>query len=165
MELSKTRLRRWLDEALGHVSPRSPQHVHLDQLGAGEATGESALLLASEAYALVLGHLGDRALEFKAVLFLPLHDSETLVPRPPSPERLLEELAPEPPSIYLLSREVEKHLDLREEYRVPHALNLPVASRPDVFAWYRVHRSEEARRQGWEYSRHLLLEHYPATLR
>jgi len=48
---------------------------------------------------------------------------------------------------------------------VPYALNLPVAARPDIFTWYRVYRSQEEYRQGWEYSRHIMLEHYPATLR
>lgn len=165
MELLKTKLQTWLDEALRHIAPKSPQHIHIDQLGASEANGEDSLLLANEAYTFVLECLGERATEAKAVLFLPLQDMETFALRPPSREQLIEELGHEPPSLYLLSREVEKCLYIREEYRVPYALSLPVASRPDVFSWYRVHRNEEAYRQGWEYSRHIMLEHYPTALR
>jgi len=166
MGLSKAKLQTWLEEALRHVAPKAPQHIHIDQLGASAATREDSLLLANEAYTFVLERLGDRTTEAKAVLFLPLQDRETLDPRPPSRERLVEELGHEPPSVYLLSREVEKSLYIREEYRVPYDLSLlPVASRPDVFTWYRVHRDEEAYKQGWEYSRHLMLEHYPAALR
>jgi hypothetical protein len=165
MELSKAKLQTWLDEALRHLAPKSPQHIHIDQLGASEAIGEAALLLANEAYTFVLERLGDRTTEAKAVLFLPLSDMETFVPRSPSREQLIEELGHEPPSVYLLSREVEKRLYIREEYRVPYELSLPVASRPDVFTWYRIHRSETAYREGWEYSQHIMLEHYPAALR
>lgn len=165
MELNTKRLQLWLDEALRNVTPQAPQHLHIDQLGAAGATGEAALSLASEAYAFVLERMGDSATDVKAVLFLPLHDSEALDPQPPSRAQLVEELEHEPPSIYLLSREVEKHLDIREEYRVPYALNLPVTSRPDVSTWYRLYRSGEAYRQGWEYTRHIMLEHHPATLR
>jgi len=166
MGLSKARLRTWLDAALGHVTPKAPQHIHIDQLGASQTTREDSLLFANEAYTFVLEHLGDRTTEAKVVLFLPLRDMETLDPRPPSQERLVRELGHEPPSVYLLSREVEKSLYIREEYRVPYELSLlPVASRADIFTWYRIHRDEEAYRQGWEYSRHVMLEHYPATLR
>ncbi len=167
MELSKSKLRVWLDEALRHVDPKAPQHIHIDQLGAEGASGEVALLLANEAYGFVLEHLEGKALEVKAALFLPLRDTEIFVLQAPSREQLIGELEQErePPSVYLLSREVDKHLYVHEEYRVPYALNLPVASRPDVITWYRVHRDEAAYTQGWEYSRHILLEHYPAALR
>ena len=166
MELLKAKLQTWLDEALRHVATKSPQHIHIDQLGASDATGEDSLLFANETYTFVLERLENRTTDVKAVLFLPLQDTETFVLRPPSREQLIKELGHEPPSVYLLSREVEKFLYIREEYRVPYELSLlPVASRPDVFTWYRVHRDEEAYRQGWEYSRHIMLEHYSAALR
>ncbi|HSP79778.1 MAG TPA: hypothetical protein VLQ93_14695, partial [Myxococcaceae bacterium] len=82
MELNTKRLQLWLDEALRHVTPQAPQHLHIDQLGTAGATGEAALSLASEAYAFVLERMGDSATDIKAVLFLPLHDSEALDPQP-----------------------------------------------------------------------------------
>jgi hypothetical protein len=42
MGFSKAKLQTWLDKALRHIAPKSPQHIHIDQLGASEATGKAA---------------------------------------------------------------------------------------------------------------------------
>ncbi len=162
MSNSKPTLYAWMSEALKRLSPRQPAHLHLDPLGVSASTKETALRLASDAYGLVLDQLGDRAREVKALLFLPLHSSESLSLSPPPLNQLSAEFGEEPPSIYLLSRSADTFLYVREEYRVPYALNIPASDRADVFTWYRVHRDEESYRQGWEYSRSIVLEHYPA---
>jgi hypothetical protein len=162
MSISKPTLYAWMSEALNRLSPHRPAHLHLDQLGVSAPTKGTALRLATTAYELVLDHLGDRAREVKALLFLPLHSSENLNLSPPPLNQLSAQSGEEPPSIYLLSRRADTFLYVREEYRVPYALNIPVADRADVFTWYRVHRDEESYRQGWEYSRSIVLEHYPA---
>lgn len=125
----------------------------------------ASIQLAAEVYEFVLERLGDHSSEIKAVLFLPLRETKVLAPIPPPRGHLVDALGEEPPSVYLISREVDMFLYVREEYRVPYELELAMASRPDVFCWYRAHRDTEAYENDWEYSRSIMIEHYPERFR
>jgi hypothetical protein len=155
-------VKAWLDDALNRVSPSHMVHIHVDELANNVGrTPTERLNAITSAYVCTIDLLADKSRDVKAVLVIPLHDRARLECEPPGVDNLPAEMSDEPPSIYLIHREMDKRLRAGELYRCLLPEFHLFETRPsDVFVFFEAWRSEKERRDGWEYARTISAEHY-----
>lgn len=155
----------WLSAAIRSVTPRNPESIHIDDL-LGLSAPRNAVALGVRCYSKLIrlldGHELDRLLP---VLTIPLRASERLDPVAVPWSRAEEEASSEPPSIYVVCREVAGMLQEAEEYRCPIE---PSHRLPELgvkySSYYRCFRWIEGLANDWEFERVIYLETYPSSL-
>jgi hypothetical protein len=160
-------LEAWLARSRAQLSDTNPVHIHVDELCPQiRAHRRRWLPNIVRLYADAILLLGESVDQIQPILVIPLKELNKMTCNVPPFTRIESLLASEPPSIYLCRREAAKHVRLIEVYRRYLAGFRPVRQQIEgVFFFYEVARVERSRRQGWEFTRTILGEHYPSELR
>ena len=149
----------WTAEARLLLKERPLADTHVDRLVRNYEPA-SGVELGVEAFGMTLALLRRRISRLKLVLVIPLVDSEELVASP-----LLEQLQTqvddtEPPSLYVMKREVSFAGDLSEEYILPLAVR-GLGELGFLVCFYRARRPDSfASNHVWPFTRSIYVEHF-----
>ena len=156
------KLRAWVEKAIPSVHDRAPLSFHVDAFLGDLSSGASPVGDAIQVFGSLV--LIVDLVRFKPMLVVPLIPSDELDPRHVEWSEAASQLKEEPPSLYLLSRDVDKFLQRAEEYRCPVARPVLPGIEGDYASYYRCYRSAMGREWGWDFERCLYLEAYPPEL-
>lgn len=155
-------LQAWVKANVAGVVAGRPAHVHVDELvRKARMSKERWLALIRTVYPRALDLLGGKAKKVMAIGMIPLWDSGDLNTQIPQLSDLAKHMSGEPPSVYLVHRDTFKMMVVGETYRCAlprYGLWKPTLDGVSIV--YACSRSEEERRNGWEYRRSIRVEHY-----
>lgn len=156
----------WMSDVLRNIGPAEAVGLHSDELARRAGLEDhSGLEVALYGFVALVSALDRRAEDYMAMLSIDLEVSDALDSRVPPTTNLEAQMSSEPPSIYLVDRRMGLYLRRYEGYRCPMpGTRLLDGELRDVYFFYECNRSEQARMEGWEYSRKIYAEHYPPSL-
>jgi hypothetical protein len=166
-DLMSERIKRWVENALGELTPTNPMHVHLDELVPDLGVAPLVVLpKLREPFLELIAALGSRVEHVMASLTLPLASVETAICRQPDVATLDFDFTGESPSLYLVDRRVGMRLWTGERYRVALKDYSPFdPAIADVVFFYEVYRDARGMADDWELARSIHGQHYPASMR
>jgi len=161
-ELYHQKIERWIEAGLKNLTVRNPISVHINDLLNIELEEPQIVSISLMSFtALVIG-MRKRQMSAKPGLVIPLSTgSFHLTANVPSSLREIEsQLDIETPSLYLLSWNIARCVEVYEEYKSPLAFELISASFKGAYAYYREFRDATAIKNGWEFSRCIYIEYF-----
>ncbi len=147
-------VRKWVNSQIVSLSDTKIATIHLDDLLKRDIEKRDSLDVSAKVFCALIENIKNNE-NLMPVLVIALECVETFDNSIPDLNSITEQLSDEPPSIYLLHREVCKYLEICEEYKYP--LSYDLINEPElkknIYWYYRIFRGHEAIQKNWEYSR------------
>jgi len=163
--MTNSEIWRWARGEADAVTLENPIHRHFEWLP-NEAEPEVQWEHLGQKFHALVDALGERISSLRAILVVPLAESEGMLPLVDNPGGLFATRGDEPPSLYLLARESAMQLEICEEYRLPVEIQALTRGDPAIYVYYRAHRSAQVGlHEDGPWTKAIYAEYYPESMR
>lgn len=162
-----SRVQNWITENISLVSAKHPVSIHIDELLGRKFKGQESLRISLDAFEQVINILLKNGVPVQPSLTIILESESKKIELniPKNRKEIVAQLAPEPPSVYLVSWDASKYLSVIEEYKTPLPFDLLLNEVEGVITYYIEYRGSIGIENDWEFSRAIYLDYYPEKFR
>lgn len=158
--MNKNKIKNWVLSEAKKVDINTPASVHFDMLDES-AKGFSLIDLSISILEFSVQCLEDKVHDIMPLIIIPLESTIGMSIAIPKFDSIGEHI--EPPSLYLLRRDVAKYREQCEEYKTP-LFDERISGKTQVYCYYRCFRNMNEIVENWEYNRCIYLEYHPQEL-